>query len=94
MEAQCTKGPWFNTSEDDSVVGEVMDQPLDSGVTMHITIYGPNAKHDARLISCAPDLVKSLKELLEMFPVKCCAKDRAQEVLNKALGVSNISTSQ
>ena len=58
-----TPGPWFNTSQDDTPLGEVMDQPLDSGVTLHISVSGPNAKADARLIAAAPDLLEALRGL-------------------------------
>ena len=61
MKAEHTPGPWFNTSQDDTPMGEVMDQPLDSGVTLHIGISGPNAKADARLIAAAPELLEALK---------------------------------
>ena len=59
-----TPGPWFNTSEDDSVIGEVMDKPLDSGVSMVVSIYGENAKRDARLIAAAPELYEALNAML------------------------------
>lgn len=55
--AQHMLGPWFNTSQDDTPMGEVMDQPLDSEVTLHISISGPDAKAAARLIAAAPELL-------------------------------------
>lgn len=64
MSAQHTPGPWFNTSQGDTPVGEVMDRPLDSGVTLHISVSGPNAKADARLIATAPELLEALKDAI------------------------------
>ena len=62
MKTQYTPGPWFNTSQDDTPMGEVMDQPLDSGVTLHISVSGPNAKADACLIATATELLDRLAE--------------------------------
>lgn len=63
MSAKHTPGPWFNTSQDDTPMGEVMDQPLDSGVSLHISVSGPNAKADVRLIAAAPDMLAVLLKL-------------------------------
>jgi hypothetical protein len=64
MSATHTPGPWFNTSQDDTPMGEVMDQPLDSGTTLFISVCGPNAKADARLIAAAPELLEALQGCL------------------------------
>jgi hypothetical protein len=66
MSTQHTPGPWFNTSQDDTPMGEVMDQPLDSGVTLHISVSGPTAKADARLIAAAPDMFNVLLTILHV----------------------------
>jgi len=69
MNTSFTPGPWFNTSQDDSQLGEVMDQPLDSGCTLFVSVSGPNAKGDASLIAAAPALLHELEKAHQIITV-------------------------
>lgn len=58
-----TPGPWFTTSLD----GEVMAQPLGNRITLHVSVSGPNAKADARLIAASPEMLHCLAEATGML---------------------------
>ena len=59
-----TPGPWYCTSENDSVTGQVSTKPVGYGSYGDIALtFGDDAKANARLIAAAPDLLAALNEI-------------------------------
>ncbi|PRD66962.1 hypothetical protein [Malikia granosa] len=57
-----TPGPWYCTSEKDSVTGEVSTKPIGYGSYGDVALtFGDGAKGNARLIAQAPELLAELR---------------------------------
>lgn len=82
-----TPGPWFNTSENDQATGSVGTNPLANNIAL---CWSENAKADARLIAAAPDLLASLKLLVNYGNLgayeRADAMNEARAAIAKATG--------